>query len=102
MTKLLKHSVLALALALGTSTYAHAESVALAHGGFGEVIQEFIDWLFGSSSGQNNKNNNPVNNNPPSNMAPEVDPSLAMSGFMLLGGTLIVLCSRRRERPVSN
>jgi len=107
MTKLLKHSVLALALALGTTTYAHAETVALAQGGFGGFIQEIIDWLFGHS----NHNDNPGNNNPPgnnpsgnptNNVAPEVDPSLALSGFMLLGGTLTVLRGRRPRRPETN
>jgi hypothetical protein len=98
MTKLLKHSVLALALALGTSTYAHAESVALVHGGFGAVIQEIIDWLFGHSDHQNNTGNN----QPTNNVAPEVDPSLALSGFMLLGGTLTVLRSRRSSRSETN
>jgi hypothetical protein len=102
MTKLLKHSVLALALALGTSTYAHAESVALVNGGFGEIIQEILNWLFGSSSSHNNNNGNSGNNNPTNNVAPEVDPSLAMSGFMLLGGTLTVLRGRRSKRPATN
>jgi hypothetical protein len=36
---------------------------------------------------------NPVN----PNVAPEVDPSLAICGFTLLGGTLTVLRSRRRR-----
>jgi hypothetical protein len=94
MTKLLKHSVLALALALGTSTYAHAESVALVHGGFAAVIQEIIDWLFGHSD---HHNSNPGNSTPTNNVAPEVDPSLALSGFILLGGTLTVVRSRRRS-----
>lgn len=90
MTKLLKHAVLALALALGTSTFAHAESVAIANGGFGAIIQEILNWLFGSSSGHNN-------NNQTKNNAPEIDPGLAMSGFILLGGTLTVVRSRRRN-----
>ena len=102
MTKLLKHSVLALALALGTSTYAHAESVALAQGGFGGFIQEIIDWLFGISDHHNNAGNNPGNSQPTNNVAPEVDPSLALSGFMLLGGTLTVLRGRRSKRPATN
>jgi hypothetical protein len=102
MTKLLKHSVLAVALTLGSSSYAHAESIALAHGGFGEVIEELVEWLFGSSSADNNSSNNPGNKNPSKNVAPEVDPSLAMSGFLLLGGTLTVLRSRRSRRPVTN
>jgi len=97
MTKLLKHSVLALALALGTTTYAHAETVALAQGGFGGFIHEIIDWLFGHSNHNDNPSGNPTNN-----VAPEVDPGLAMSGFMLLGGTLTVLRSRRSKRPATN
>jgi hypothetical protein len=99
MTKLLKHSVLAVALALGSSSYAHAESIALAHGGIGDVIQEILEWLFGSSSSHHNSTRN---NNPTNNVAPEVDPSLAMSGFLLLGGTLTVLRSRRPKRPATN
>jgi hypothetical protein len=107
MTKLLKHSVLALALVIGSSTYAHAESVALANGGFSGFIQEIIDWLFGHSD--HNNNNNPGSNptggtptTPNNNVAPEVDPSLALSGFMLLGGTLTVLRSRRSSRQETN
>ena len=88
MTKLLKYSVLALALALGSSTYAHAESATLAGGG---LLGGILSWLFPPSSGNNNKNT-----------APEVDPGLAMSGFMLLGGTLTVLRSRRSKRPATN
>jgi hypothetical protein len=92
-----------------SSTYAHAESVALNHGGFSGFIQEILDWLFGHS----HDSGNPPNNNPPTgtpggnnpgnnNLAPEVDPTLAMSGFMLLGGTLTVLQSRRPRRPAAN
>jgi hypothetical protein len=104
MTKLLKHSVLALALVVGSSTYAHAESIALANGGFGGFIQEIIDWLFGHSDHNTNNNpgSNPTGGNPTNNVAPEVDPSLALSGFMLLGGTLTVLRSRRSSRPETN
>jgi len=98
MTKLLKHSVLAVALALGSSSYAHAESMALAHGGFSGVIQDILNWLFGSSSSHNNNSGN----NPTNNTAPEVDPSLAMSGFLLLGGTLTVMRSRRSRRSAAN
>jgi hypothetical protein len=100
MTKLLKHSVLALALALGTSTYAHAETVT-AYGGIGGIIQDIIEWLFHGSSGNHNQGN-PNQGNPKPNVAPEVDPGLAMSGFMLLGGTLTVLRSRRPRRPAIN
>jgi hypothetical protein len=94
MTKLLKHSVLALVLAIGSGTYAHAETVT-AYGGIGGIVQDFIEWLFGSSGNHNQGNQNP-------NVAPEVDPGLAMSGFMLLGGTLTVLRSRRSRRPAIN
>jgi hypothetical protein len=102
MTKLLKHSVLALALVIGSSTYAHAESIALANGGFSGFIQEIIDWLFGHSDHHNNPGSNPTGGTPTNNVAPEVDPSLAMSGFMLLGGTLTVLRGRRSKRPATN
>jgi hypothetical protein len=102
MTKLLKHTVLALALALGTSTYAHAESVALASGGFGGFVQEILDWLFGASHKSSPNNGGPGNGTPTNNQAPEVDPSLALSGFMLLGGTLTVMRSRRPRRPATS
>jgi hypothetical protein len=107
MQKLLNKSVLALALVLASSTCAHAESVALNHGGFSGFIEEILAWLFGSSSGHSSSpaNNNPPTNpggNPGKNVAPEVDPSLAMSGFMLLGGTLTVLRTRRPRRQDEN
>jgi len=103
MTKQLKYSVLALALVIGSSTYAHAESIALAKGGFGGFIQEIVEWLFGHSDHNNNNKpgNNPTGGTPTHNVAPEVDPSLAMSGFMLLGGTLAVLRGRRSKRPAT-
>jgi len=94
VTKLLKYSVLALALVLGSSTYAHAESVALTDGGVAGFLEKIFDWLFPHSSGHSN-NNGTGTGNP--NVAPEIDPGLAMSGFMLLGGTLTVLRSRRKE-----
>jgi hypothetical protein len=101
MTKLLKYSVLALALTLGSSTYAHAECVTLAKGGFVGFVDEIWNWLFHSSSGHNQ---NSQNSTPPkdSRVTPEVDPNLALSAFLLLGGTLTVLCSRRSSRPASN
>ena len=89
MTKLLKYSILALVLALGSSTYAHAESATLASGG---LLGEILSLLFPP----------PPSNNNNKNTAPEVDPGLAMSGFMLLGGTLTVLRSRRSRRPATN
>ena len=79
MTKLLKHSVLAMGLVLGSSTYAHAETVALANGGIGGVIQDIIDWLFHISSDNNNQgNSNP--SNPKTNVAPEIDRFLSAPG----------------------
>jgi hypothetical protein len=90
MTKLLKYSVLALALALGSSSYAHAESATFAGGG--GLLGEILGWLFPPPSGNNNNKNT----------APEVDPGLAMSGFTLIGGTLTVLRSRRSKRPATN
>ena len=36
------------------------------------------------------------------NLAPEVDPSLAMGALTLLGGTLTVMRSRRSRRPVEH
>jgi hypothetical protein len=104
MTRLLKYSVLALALVLGTSTYAHAECVTVADGGLGGLITQIWDSLFNPSSG-NSQHNTPPQNNKPSknkNTAPEIDPSLAMSGFMLLGGTLTVLSTRRPRRQAIN
>ena len=87
MFKFLKYSVLALALSLGTGTLAHAETVSAIgpNGGW-------WSWFF------------PPPPPPPQcpdkkgNVAPEVDPGLAMSGFALLGGTLTVLRARRRSR----
>ena len=97
LTKLLKHSVLAMGLVLGSGTYAHAETVALASGGVGGVIQDIIDWLFHISSDNNNQGSS-SQSNPGTNVAPEIDPNLAMSGCILLGGTLTVLRSRRYPR----
>ena len=96
MTKLLKYSVLALALVLGSSTYAHAESVALTDGGIAGFFEKIFSWLFPHSSGHSNNSGTGTGAGNPQ-VAPEVDPSLAMSGFMLLGGTLTVLRSRRKE-----
>jgi hypothetical protein len=93
MKKLLKCAVLALALGLGSSTYAHAETVTVAGVGLGGLIGDILGFLFPPP---------PNNNNNYKNTAPEVDPSLAMSGFMLLGGTLTVLRSRRSERTAKN
>ena len=74
MTKLLKYSLFALALTLGTSTLA--------------VAHEHHD-------PKPTRPNNGCNNN--DNTAPEVDPSLAIGGFTLLGGTIAVARARRRS-----
>jgi len=93
MNTFLRYSVLGLGVALGSSTFAHAEYALgpLGAGSFG--------WL-----------QPPPHREPPppppekqcpgnnDNPAPEVDPSLAMSGFTLLGGTLTVMLSRRTKR----
>jgi hypothetical protein len=75
LKKLLKYSSLVFALALYTSSYAHAESL--------------WDILFG--------NHNPPSHQNPPQRAPEVDPSLAIGGFSLLAGTLTVLRARHRK-----
>jgi len=79
---LLKYSLLALALALSTNVFAQ-------QGG----------WGGNGGNGGNGGWNSPPPGRPPSNnnIAPEVDPSLALSGFTLLGGALTVLRSRRRK-----
>ncbi len=72
MKTLLKYSLLVLVLALTSSTRAHADG-----------------WWW-----------NPPPPDPPppcNNVAPEVDPSLAIGGLTLLAGTLTVLRSRRRR-----
>lgn len=72
MKTFLQYSVLVLALAMGTSTRAHARE----HEG----------------------HEPPQTKNPPcDNVAPEVDPSMAITGFSMLGGTLMVLRSRLRK-----
>lgn len=82
MLKLLKYSVLALVLALGSSTFAHAETTTTVDGG---LLGEILSWLFPP----------PPSNNHHGNTAPEIDPSLATSGLLLLGGTLVVTRRRR-------
>jgi hypothetical protein len=97
MTKLLKYSVLGLALALGSSSYAHAETVALAHGGFTGFIDDILDWLFGSSSHHSpNKGGTPTS----PQVAPEIDPSLAVAGFALIAGTLTVMRKKSAKREL--
>jgi LPXTG-motif cell wall-anchored protein len=83
MLKLLKYSVLALVLALGSSTFAHAETTATMDGG---LLGTILSWLFPPP---------PSNNNHHGNTAPEIDPSLATSGLLLIGGTLVVTRRRR-------
>jgi hypothetical protein len=95
VTKLLKHSVLGLALALGSSSYAHAETVALAHGGFTGFVDDILNWLFGSSSSHSQSKGATPN----TNVAPEVDPNLAVCGFALLAGTLTVMRAKGVKRP---
>jgi len=70
MKSALKYSILASALALSTSTLAHAR----------DRDEHF-------------QPQRPVCGN----TAPEVDPSLAISGLMLLGGSVTVLRARRRQ-----
>lgn len=66
----LKTSIVALALALSSSIFAHADD----------------------------RDHHPEPQRPVcGNTAPEVDPSLAMSGLMLLGGSITVLRARRRQ-----
>jgi len=88
MFKFLKYSALALALAFGSSTFAHAEAFTAIgpNGGW-------WSWFF------------PPPQPPPSkcpdksyHVAPEVDPGLALSGLALLGGSLTVMRARRRNR----
>jgi len=73
MKMLLRYSFLALGLALGASTAAHADP----------------SWWQPSP--------NPTPNNPSPSEAPEVDPSLALSGLSLVAGTLVVMRSRARK-----
>lgn len=72
MKMLLRYSFLALGLALGASTAAHADP----------------SWWQPSPG--------PTPNPSPSE-APEVDPSLAISGFSLVAGALVVMRSRARK-----
>ena len=73
MTKLLKYSLFALALTLGTTTLAHAREDHRGHG---------------DPSGKKGNCDN---------TAPEVDPSMAIGALTMLGGTLAVVRSRRRS-----
>jgi LPXTG-motif cell wall-anchored protein len=74
MIKTMKLSLLALALVLGSSVFAHANP----RGG-----------SFTPPKSQRNPN---------CNTAPEVDPGMAISGITLLGGALTVLRMKRRKQ----
>jgi hypothetical protein len=92
MKKLLQYSSLALALALGSSTYAHAETVAVAYNGtLDQVITFLFGWLI--DNGHYSPDNKPAP--PKTNVAPEIDPEAAMAAMMLVGGTLTVIRRRR-------
>jgi hypothetical protein len=94
MKKLLQYSTLALALALGSSTYAHAETVTVAYNG---TLDQIITFLFGWLIPNDNPSAGKKPAPPKTNVAPEIDPEAAMGAMMLLGGTLTVIRSRRRS-----
>jgi len=71
MMKMLKYSALGLALALGSST------LALAY------------------DDDDHHRHDP--DGPGNNVAPEIDPGVAFGSLSLLGGTLMVVRSRRRK-----
>jgi hypothetical protein len=103
MTKLLKFSVLAVALALGSSTYAHAETVTLVHGGITGFVDDILNWLFGGSSGHSQaKGTTPTSPTTPTKPtpAPEVDLNLAAYGFALVAGTLMVMRTRKPQQQL--
>ena len=92
MNRLLQHSLLALALALGSSTYAHAETTAVAYNGtLDQVITFLFGWLIDNGHSSPDKKPAP----PKTNVAPEIDPEAAMAAMMLVGGTLTVIRRRR-------
>jgi hypothetical protein len=94
MKRLLQNSLLALALTLGSSTYAHAETVAVAYNGtLDQVITFLFGWLIDNDNPSAEKKPAP----PKTNVAPEIDPEAAIGAMMLLGGTLTVIRSRRRS-----
>jgi hypothetical protein len=80
MKNLLKYSFLILALTLGTSIAAHADRSDDPH-----PIPPKLD----------PPKHDPLQ--PEFREAPEVDPSLAIGGFSLLAGTLMVLRAQRRK-----
>lgn len=94
MKKMLQYSTLALALALGSGTYAHAETVSVAYNGTLDQIMTFLfGWLIGNNHHTADRKPDP----PKTNVAPEIDPDAAMGALMLVGGTLTVLRNRRRR-----
>jgi hypothetical protein len=92
MTRLLQYSLLALALALGSSTYAHAETTAVAYNG---TLDQVMTFLFGWLIPNNNPSTDKKPVPPKTNVAPEIDPEAAMGAMMLLCGTLTVVRRRR-------
>lgn len=95
MRKVLKYAVLALVLALGSSTYARAETVTVAYNG---TLDQVITFLFGWLIGNNQKVTPHGSPEPPkTNVAPEIDPSAAFGALVLVGGMLTVVRSRRKS-----
>jgi Spy/CpxP family protein refolding chaperone len=81
MKNLMKYAVLGLALALSSSTFAHASTVVVTNSSWWSIFFP--------------PHNKPTHND---RTAPEVDPGLALSGIALLGGSLTVLRARRSKR----
>jgi hypothetical protein len=101
MRKLTKYAVLALVLALGSSTYARAETVSVAYNGtLDEVITFLFGWLIGNNGNTHHdgKPGTPTNPEPPKpTVAPEIDPNSAFGALVLMGGMLTVIRSRRKK-----
>ena len=92
MKRVLQNSLLALALAFGSSTYAHAETAAVAYNGtLDQVLTFLFGWLIGNNHPTADKKPAP----PKTNVAPEIDPEAAVGAMMLLCGTLTVIRTRR-------
>ena len=80
MKNLLKYSLLAMAIMFTASTSAHAEG----------LLGGILAGLFGPPP--------PPKTPPPStHVGPEVDPSMAITGFALLAGTLTVMRAKRAK-----
>jgi len=95
MRKLTKYAVLALVLALGSSTYARAETISVAYNG---TLDEVVTFLFGWLIGNNQKTPPHGTPEPPkTNVAPEIDPESAFGALVLVGGMLTVIRSRRKK-----